>query len=103
MKTPTSEESSSDSGGGVACLLENESDSAHGAPERVHGDGVPVFIGQSKLWVKNYEGFFRHDIVILGEKFLALIADFGSIVLDRLGDQNFPQGTELRVYRRKIW
>ena len=87
----------------VACLLETGSDSAHGFPERVRGDGaarttlqIPVFIGQRKLWVKSYEGFFRHDITILGEKFLAFIADFGSIVLDRPVDQNFLQGTEMR-------
>ena len=98
VKEPTSEESFSNSGGGVACLLETESDSAHGARERVRGDGVarttlqmPVFIGQRKLWVKSYEGFFRHDVIILGEKFLAFIADFGSIVLDRPVDQTFPQ------------
>ena len=103
VKTSTSEELSSDSGGGVACLFENESDPAHGAPERVRGDGIarttlqiPVFIGQRKLRVRSYEGFSRHDIIILGEKFLAFIADFGSIVLDRPVDQNFPQGTELR-------
>ena len=84
VKTPISEEFSSDSGGGVACLFENESDPAHGALERVRGDGVarttlqiPVFIGQRKLRVRSYEGFSRHDIIILGEKFLAFIADFG--------------------------
>ena len=53
--------------------------------------------GMNKIYVCHQDLFHKGQMIIIGERFVAKIVDYGSLVLDRPLDQEYPSGTTVRA------
>ena len=53
--------------------------------------------GTNKIYVCDQQLFRKGQTIIIGQDFVAKIIDYGSLVLDRFLDQDYPSGTTVRA------
>ena len=53
--------------------------------------------GTNKIYVRDQQLFQKGQTIIIGQCFVAKIIDYGSLVLDRPVDQDYPSGTTVRA------
>ena len=53
--------------------------------------------GTNKIYVCDQQLFRKGQTIIIGQCFVAKIIDYGSLVLDRFLDQDYPSGTTVRA------
>ena len=53
--------------------------------------------GTNKIYVCHQDLFHKGQTIIIGQRFVAKIIDYGSLVLDRPLDQDYPSGTTVRA------